>query len=196
MSGRVKSKKTIFLIRLVFFFLLFYALWYFLSPVYNHILATPSAQILKLSEIGGERITHSMQVEGRFIFVHHAASVRNPDLTIRIRSRVLHFDMVLLFALIWAVPGISWKRRMKIFLLGFAVLFGLHLFKIFVFVKREYSMNIKVGGVPYWSPFQIKAYYYLGDFIVLVGNQIFPILIWSLLYVKHWWGKRFNLGIS
>jgi hypothetical protein len=196
LSGRIKSKRTLFLIRLVFFFLLFYVLWYFLSPVYNHILAVPSTAVLKLSEIGGKRITYSMQAEGRYIFVHHAASVKNPDLTVRIRSRVLHFDMVLLFALIWAVPNIHWKKRMRIFLLGFAILFGLHLFKIFVFVKREYSMNIRVDGVPYWSPFQTRAYYYLGDFIVLVANQIFPILIWSLLYVKYWWGKRLSLAGS
>ncbi len=55
-------------------------------------------------------------------------------------------------------------------------------------------MNIRVDGVPYWLPLQAKAYYYLGDFIVLVGNQILPILIWSLLYVKYWWGKRLSLA--
>ena len=195
LSGRIKSKKVLFLIRLIFFFLLFYVLWYFLSPVYNHILATPSVLILKLSEIGGKHITNSMQVQGKHIFVHHVVSEKNPDLTVRIKSRVLHFDMVLLFALIWAVPHISWKKRFKIFLLGFAIIFVLHLFKIFVFVKREYSLHITVGGVSYWSPFQQKAYHYLGDFIVLVVNQIFPILIWSLLYVKYWWDKRLKLSI-
>jgi len=190
LSGRVKSKKTLFLIRLVLFFLLFYVLWYFLSPAYNHVLAVPSTAMLKLSEIGGKHITHSVEAKGRYLFVHHAASVKNPDLTVRVKSRVLHFDMVLLFALICAVPHIPWKRRLKLFLLGFAVIFGLHLFKILIFVKREYAQNIKVDGIPYWSPFLVRVYYYLGDFIVLVGNQIFPILIWSLLYVKYWWGKR------
>jgi hypothetical protein len=190
LSGRIKSTRKLFLLRLVFFFLFFYLLWYLLSPAYNHVLAVPSTALLKLSEIGGERITHSMEAEAGYILVHHAASVNNPNLAVRVNSRVLHFDMVLLFALIWAVPHIDWKKRMKIFLLGFAILFGLHLLKILVFVKREYSENIKVDGVPYWSPFQAKAYYYIGDFIVLVGNQIFPILIWSLLFVKFWWGKR------
>lgn len=195
MSGRVKSTKTLFLIRLIFFFVLFYVLWYFLSPAYNHVLAPPSTVILKLSEMGGEHITNSMEAKGRNILVHHAASARNPDLAVRVKSRVLHFDMVLLFALIWAVPHIHWKKRMRIFLLGFVILFGLHLLKILIFVKREYSQNIKVDGVPYWSPFQAKAYYYLGDFVILVGNQIFPILIWSLLYVKYWWGKRSVFGV-
>ena len=195
LSGRIKSKKILFLIRLVFFFLLFYILWYLLSPVYNQILAPVSVQILKLSEIGGEHITNSMKVKEKYIFVHHVASEKNPELAVRIRTNVVHFDMVLLFALIWAVPGINWKKRFKIFLLGFALIFVLHLFKIFVCVKGEYSRNIEVAGVPYWSPFQQKAYYYLGDFILLVVNQIFPILIWSLLYVKFWWDKRLKLSI-
>lgn len=100
LSGRIKSKKILFLIRLVFFFLLFYILWYLLSPVYNRILATPSLQILKLSEIGGEHITNSMQVEEKYIFVHHVASEKKPELAVRVRTNVVHFDMVLLFALI------------------------------------------------------------------------------------------------
>jgi hypothetical protein len=162
-------------------------LWYFLSPLYNHILATPSVLLLKLSEIGGEHITNSMQVQGKYIFVHHVASEKNPETSVRVRTNVVHFDMVLLFALIWAVPHISWKKRAKIFLFGFAIIFVLHLFKIFIFVKREYALHIKVEGLPYWSPFQKQVYYYLGDFILLIFNQIFPILIWSLLYWKYWW---------
>ena len=100
------------------------------------------------------------------------------------------FGYALIFALIFAVPHISPKKRLRIFLLGFGIIFVLHLFKIFVFVKGEYSRNIKVGGVPYWSTSQQYAYRYLGDFILLVANQILPILIWSLLYVKYWWDKR------
>jgi hypothetical protein len=189
LSGKIKSKKALFLIRLVFFFLLFYCLWYLLSPVYNHILAPFSLQILKLSEIGGTHITNSMQVEAKYVFVHHVGSELNPELTVRIRTNVVHFDMVLLFALIWAVPKVKFKKRMRIFLLGFAIIFVLHLFKLFVFVKQDYALHIEVDGVPYWSPFQQRVYCYLNDFILLIVNQIFPVLIWSLLYIKYWWKK-------
>ena len=194
MSKRVKSARLLFLIRLVFFFLLFYTLWYFLSPVYNHILAPVSVRILKLSEIGGQHITNSMEVHKKHIFLHHVASETNPELAVRIKTSGVHFDMVLLFALIWAVPHVKLKRRMKIFLLGCAIVFVLHLFKIFVFVKYDYAQHIEVDGLAYWSPFQQKVYCYLNDFILLIVNQIFPVLIWSLLYVKHWWkgGLRIN----
>jgi hypothetical protein len=166
---------------------MFYLLWYFLSPLYNQILSPLSEQIIKLTEIGGEHITNSMEVQGKYIFVHHVASEKNPELTVRIRTNVVHFDMVLLFALIWAVPNVTLKRRMKIFLLGFFIIFILHLFKIFIFVKAEYAPHIKVDGLPYWSPFQQKAYRYLDDFILLVVNQIFPVLIWGVLYWRYWW---------
>ena len=187
LSKRIKSKRALFLVRLVFFFALFYLLWYFLSPLYNQVLAPLSEQIIKLSEIGGKHITNSMQVEGKYIFVHHIASEQNPELCVRITTNVVHFDMVLLFALIWAVPHVILKRRMKIFLLGFLIVFVLHLFKIFIFVKSDYALHIKIDGVPYWSPIQQNVYRYLGDFILLVVNQIFPVLIWGLLYWKYWW---------
>jgi len=197
LSKKIKSKKILFLLRLVCFFLFFYALWYFLSPLYNHILAPPSEFLLKLSEIKGEHITYAIQAKGQNMLVHYVVPEKNRDLTnqlkrkvLQFRSRELHFWMVFLFALIWAVPGISWRKRFKLFLLGFVIIFVLHLFEMFVLVKREYSLNINVDGVSYWSPTQQKVYYYLGDFIVLVGNQIFPVIVWSLLYVPYWWGVR------
>ena len=78
------------MIRLILFFLLFYLLWFFLAPVYNHVLAFPSVLILKLSEIGRTHITISMQVEGKYIFVHHVASEKNPDASQFARSNIGH----------------------------------------------------------------------------------------------------------
>jgi hypothetical protein len=196
LSKRIKSKKVLFLLRLVWFFLFFYALWYFLSPLYNHVLAPPSELLLKLSEIRGEHITKAIQAKGQYIFVHYVVPEKDQDLAVQPKRRVLqfgsrelHFWMVFLFALIWAVPGISWRKRLKIFLFGFVIIFGLHVFEIFVLVKREYSLHITVDGVSYWSPAQQKIYYYLGDFIVLVLNQVSPVVIWSLLYWKYWWTR-------
>jgi hypothetical protein len=186
----------LFLLRLVCFFLFFYALWYFLSPLYNRVLAPPSELLVKLSEIKGEHITKAIQGKGQYISVRYVVPERSQDLAVQprssalqFRSKELHFWMVFLFALIWAVPAISWRKRLKIFLLGFVIIFGLHVFEIFVLVKREYSLNITVGGVPYWSPAQQKIYYYLGDFIVLILNQVSPVVIWSLLYWKYWWTR-------
>ena len=191
MSGRIKSKKVLFLIRLVFFFAFFYLLWYYLSPFYNELLAGVSEGVIRLSEIGRLKITQSIIGAEKHILLYH---IPEGSPVTKFRGNLVHFDMVLLFALIWAVPHINWKKRMKIFLLGFAIVFVLHQFKIFVFVKRDYSIHIMIDGVPYWSLFEKKAYQYLHEFIVLVVNQIAPILIWSLLYVKYWWGKGLRLG--
>jgi hypothetical protein len=84
----------------------------------------------------------------------------------------------------------GWKRRLKIFLLGLAVVFVLHLLKILIFVKYDYAIHMKVGGIHYWSLTQQRFYRYLKDFIFLIVNQIFPIVIWSVFYVKYWWSKR------
>jgi hypothetical protein len=166
--------------------LFFYVLWYFLSPIYNEILVIPSELFLKLSEVGSTHITNSMQVQGKIIVVQNVASENNPENTIIVKNNVIHFDMVLLFALIWAVPDIPFKKRKNIFLWGFGIVFVLHLIKIFIFVKHSYSLHIQIDGMPYSSPFMKRTYYYLNHFILLVVNQIFPVLIWSLLYWKYW----------
>jgi hypothetical protein len=180
---------VLFVVRLISFFLLFYFAWYLLTPVYNHILAPPASLVLKISEMTGIHLTNSLEPKGDHIFVHHAASEKNPNFTVRVWARVVHFDLVLLSALIWAVPNIDRKKRIRIFLCGLLILFPLHLLKILIFVKHEYSLHVRVGGVYNWSTSGRIVYRYLADFILLVANQVLPILIWSLLYAKYWWRK-------
>jgi hypothetical protein len=175
---------------LIFFFPLFYAAWYLLTPAYNQILAPPACLVLRLSEITGITLTQSLEPKGEHIFVHHAASEKNPDLTVRVWARVVHFDLVLLFALIWAVPNVDRSRRIKLLLIGLALLFPLHLLKILILVKHEYSMRVQVGGVYYWSTSGRMVYQYLTGFIIVVANQVLPLLIWGALYAKYWWKRE------
>lgn len=187
--GSPGSTRFIFLARLLVFFLIFYFAWHMLTPLYNRALAPAALLLVKASEIGGLHLTRSLQPEGEYIFVQHLASVENPESAVRIKTRVIHFDLVLLSALIWTVPKVSRKKRVKILLAGLAILFPLHLVKILLFVKHEYSLHIQIDGVQYWSPFLRSTYKYLADFIVLIANQVVPVVIWSLLYVNLWWRK-------
>ena len=186
LSKRVKSAKLLFLIRLVFFFAFFYLLWYYLSPFYNIILAGVSEEVIQFSETGKLKITESVEGVEKWIWVYHIPKDSAP---IKYRGNLVHFDMVLLFALIWAVPNIDFKKRLKLFLLGIFIIFGVHVIKIFVYVKHEYAQHIKLDDVRYFSPFQRAVYWNLKEFFLRVGNQLMPILVWSLLYVKHWWKK-------
>jgi hypothetical protein len=147
--------------------------------------------MIRFSETGQLKITQSIIAVEKDILVYR--NTVGGSLT-TIRGNDVHFDVVLLFALISAVPHVNRKRRMKIFLLGFAIVFILHLLKIFIFVKTDYSLSLTIGGVPYSSPFERKAYQYLRGFIYLVVNQILPVVIWSLLYAKYWWRKALKLG--
>lgn len=176
-----------FLIRLVFFFAFFYLLWYFLSPFYNRILAGSSEAVIQFSETGELKITKSVKAEEKSIWVYHIPEDSRP---IKYRGNMVHFDMILLFSLIWAVPNINFKKRLRLFLLGIIIIFGVHLLKMFVYVKHEYAQHIKFDGVHYFSPFQRAVYGNLKDFFLTIGNQLMPILIWSLLFVKHWWRQQ------
>ena len=190
MSGRVRSAKVLFLIRLIFFFALFYLLWYCLSPFYNTILAGVSEQVIRLSETGGLKITRSITAVEKHIWIYHIPA--GSPVT-KYRGNLVHFDMVLLFALIWAVPNLDVRKRLKIFLLGGLIVFGVHVVKLLVYAKHTYASHIIVDGTDYFTPFQKAVYRSLKEFFIKVGNQAVPVLIWSLLFVNHWWGKRLKL---
>ena len=187
MSGRVRSVKILFLIRVVLFFAFFYLLWYYLSPFYNGILTGVSGQVVRLSETGGLKVTRSIVGVEKEIWIYHIAA--GSPVT-KYRGDLVHFDMVLLFALIWAVPNVNVKKRLKIFLLGGLIIYGVHVVKLFVYVKHTYASYLIVHGTYYFTPLQKAVYGSLKAFFIKVGNQAIPVLIWSLLYVNHWWIKR------
>lgn len=173
------------MVRFVFFFGLFYLLWHYLSPVYNQILAPLSEQIIKVTETEERPVTASFEAAGKKILVHVIASRNSRVVTVKANG--VHFDMVFLLALIWAVPNINLKRRAKIVLWGSGIVLVLHLAKIFVFVKHCYCVFLVVGDVPYCTPIQKGIYGHTATFVHLVVNQISAVLIWGLLYAKYWW---------
>lgn len=120
--------------------------------------------------------------------MYNIASRNSP--AVRVKGNGVHFDMVFLLALIWAVPNINLKRRVRILLWGLGIIFLLHLIKIFVFVKYCYCMLLVSGDVPYCTPIQKEIYRYASCFIEVVVNQISSVLIWGLLYVPYWWKVR------
>ncbi len=146
-----------------------------------------SEEIIQFSETGKLQITESVKGVEKGIWVYHIPKGSPP---IKYEGDLVHFDMVLLFALIWAVPNINFKKRLKIFLLGIIIIFGVHVIKIFVYAKHEYAQHIKLDEVRYFSSFERVVYRKLKDFFLRVGNQLMPILVWSLLYIKQWWVKQ------
>jgi hypothetical protein len=173
------------LVRFIVFFGLFYLLWYYLSPVYNQILAPLSEQIIKLTETKDRPVTVSFEAVGKKILVYNIASRNSPVVTVK--GNVVHFDMVFLLALIWAVSNVNLKRRAKIVLWGLGIVLVLHLIKIFVTVKFSYCLTLVFRGVPYCTPIQKQIYGYTTNFVHVVVNQISAVLIWGLLYWRYWW---------
>lgn len=96
----------------------------------------------------------------------------------------VHFDLVLLLTLIFAVPKIKVKTRLKILLWGILLSVFIHLFKIVVIVKDGYATSFVFKGTPYYSSFERAIYGFGRSFFTRMGNQLVPVLIWSVLYIK------------
>ena len=96
----------------------------------------------------------------------------------------VHFDSVLLLTLIFAVPQIKFKIRIKILLWGIFLSVLVHLFKIVVIVKDGYAHLFVIKGTPYYSSFETAIYGFGRGFFTRLGNQFVPVLIWSILYIK------------
>ncbi len=178
----LKSKWLLFLARFLIFFAFFYFLWYFSTPVYNQFLAALSKKLLPFTE--SSRLTVTVIPEGRTIGIYHVLSYEPGGSSLGLDAMKVHFDLVLLLTLIFAVPKIKVKTRLKILLWGILLSVLVHMLKIVVIVKDGYASAFVFKGTPYYSSFERGIYAFGRGFFTRLGNQLVPLLIWSVLYVK------------
>ncbi len=134
--------------------------------------------------------TKSVNSKDSYIIVDYAPS---PDGKPRItKYHVYTFNTVFLIALIMAVPGVKYKLRLKILLLGLILLFPVQLFRLALFVFNYYGERMMwTSGKPVYSEFYRNAFFFSKRVLARLDGQLIPILIWAGLYYYYKWHKTF-----
>lgn len=99
------------------------------------------------------------------------------------RGESVHYNILILLAMILASPGIAWKKRLQFVAIGVAVIYVLHAFQVAVKIEREFASNAGAYSETYYSDFHRSALEIITQFFEVFGQQLLPFAIWAILCV-------------
>ncbi|MCD6163433.1 MAG: hypothetical protein J7K40_13615 [candidate division Zixibacteria bacterium] len=197
-SGREKSRRKIsdrwlFFLRFPLFFILAYLIWSYSAPIANKIFTFTGEKVVMLFD--ANNFTKSMTAKGKYIVVNYAPS---PDGKPRVtKYNIYTFNTVFLIALIMAVPGIKYKLRIKILLIGLILLFPIQILRLAIYVFNYYGQNMRIAsGERLYPAIVWKTLVYGKRILARLDGQLVPILIWGGLFYYYKWHNIFKKRIT
>jgi len=157
--------------------------WDTTKQVGTKIFAFCGEKIVKLLEKGNT--TKRVVTQDGEIFVFYHPSPDNEPIATNFKYYT--FNGVFLFALIMAVPGVNYKLRLKILIIGFVLIFPFQLLLFVIFVLNSYAKRMMIrDGFLY--PDLIRHFLSYGQKILIrVEGQLVPIIIWAGLFYYYKW---------
>lgn len=155
--------------------------WQLISPYYKDLIARGANVPVQMFVHDGAQKTiyyDDVNVEFRMSY-DYPEKIPMPAF----RGETVHYNMVILLAIILASPGLTWKRRIKFSLIGAGVLYIFHCFQ--VATKFEYHFAYERGPYSemFYSDFQRSLLEIGSRFFEVFGQQALPFAIWALLCV-------------
>jgi len=144
-------------------------LWYVIDPPYNRLLVeiTNPLTSLRIALGDGNSVIY-------FYFDTPAG-----EGSIGIKGAGFHFGLILLPVLIAVTPGLTLMRRLKFIAISLGVMFVIHIITILIFAWIIQLSDDPAGfGTNPWVVF-----------LVTIGTQLFPALIWVILCLKYWFPR-------
>ncbi len=170
------QKKIWFAAKVLMVFAIALFLWQWLTPAYNTALAWTSTALMHLFERPDLTLLKS---EGDIIRLFVIGGEGIHDTGVASYGPNLHFNIVILTALILSTPVFPVLRRASLLLMGLGILFLTHVAYEMASAQLLHVSNLQTGGA-----FQVKFYYQTVAFFQFMGLQLIPILIWGGLYLK------------
>ena len=141
-------------------------LWYVIDPPYNRLLVEVTDPLTSLRIALGDG--------NSVIYLYFDTPVGEGS--IGIKGAGFHFGLILLPVLIAVTPGLTLLRRIKFIAIALGVMFVIHIVTILIF-----AWIIQSSVDP--SRFAFSPWV---TFLVTIGTQLFPALIWVILCFKYW----------
>ena len=185
MQKPLHVKAVIFLLLTVIYFFGILFIWRPIQAPYLNLVGSVGTFIVNVTQ-PNDPISLRQSREA-FVVVPQAEKVKNnPD-----KRRYYFFgqwmpsNMAITLALILATPGIALRRRFKILLIAFLVLFAIHVADLTVEVKRiyfTYYSNVSVESYPGWQKAMIN---WLSRFFIVFRSQAPPFILWGMLCFRE-----------
>ena len=183
------KKYLLLLVKAVLVYLVVFLIWIFVSPFYLHLIGFASARLLPVFLVEDYRVD-SYQVEAKetqtglkknliryYILV--APQVRN---WVEFGTNDLSYPLVTFFTLVLVTPKVTWKKRAKILVSGFVVLWLFYsVLALFFFRIIGYQDGRELAHLGLIEDlFGIKrlAAWKQSGGITILSGQIAPVAIW------------------
>jgi len=158
--------------------------WGYITPVYNHMVASVASPIFRLVESGN---VTALQADGSKLLVgrHAADGTIQPFLYF---DPYIYFGIIPLIAILIAIPGPGILRRLRQTLIGIAILFIVHVIYLVGSIELTY---VAVGLHPVGAI--SKRIFDWMQILLRILWQASPVLIAVLLSSRFWRDRLLSL---
>jgi hypothetical protein len=178
-----------FILRFMAAFVLVYIIWHLTGPICNVLFTFVGGNIVMALDRAD--YTRSVDPVGRYIVVDYRPTKDGKPLTLEYKG--FTFSAVFLVALIMAVPNVNYKLRLKILILGLAILFPLQIFKFVVYIFNYYCQNMRRrDGTFIYPAYLHHALGYADRIMWRIDGQVIPVMIWAGLFYYYKWHNIFT----
>jgi hypothetical protein len=184
----MKPKPLKLLLLKGFFFLIIgLILWIYLQPSYSKLLASVSQELHSWFLVDGKEKTW-IRVQGNMILYipQGLISREKENIPVGMKDvRSIHYNSVILFALILFSPGLGIRKRGWVLIAGMVLLFLTQVITVLIQAKFSYVFQLgEYGGIRYgaWDR-NVSAF--LKQFFELIGRFSFPFAIWMLFTYRE-----------
>ena len=164
-------------VRVVFGFLAGLALWWFLTPAYDRVLAGVAEGAIRVFE---RPPATRLYADDRRLVIDRAdfpSTSDRPSLPID----DLTFDVILLLSLAATTKGLLRDRAVKRLALSCCVLFGLHVLAVVASVEAFYATRLGEWGAAHYGALSRNFWGTATHFWRVVGCYAAPFLLWWIL---------------
>ena len=163
------------------------ALWVFLRPSYSKLLVSVSQEMLSWIQGEGKEKT-SLRLEGDMIVYIPVGLISGDKKSVLAGKRDIrdiHYNSVILFALILFSPGLRLRKRGWVLPAGLALLFLTQVLTVLVQTKFMYALQLGEYSRAHYGAWDRNIYAFLKQFFELIGRFAFPFAIWVLFTYRE-----------
>ena len=164
-----------------------FLVWWLLIPLYNPFLTQAGQSLARLTE--HPSVTKLQRRDRHYVLVDRvdAPSARLPY---AVRLTDIHYPTALYAALVLAVPGVGWRRRLGVLGTSLLILAVFHVVDLFFWIEFVYATQL--GG---WSEEEFGPWarnvYGLGKHVLDLPVKLgLPLLLWVVSFWPELVGGR------
>jgi hypothetical protein len=175
------------LLRGFLFLIIGLILWVYLQPSYSKLLVSVSQEMSSFFLGKGEEQT-SIRLQGNMILyipLGLISSEKKGILAGRRDIREIHYNSVILFALIFFSPGLGFRKRGLVLMAGLVLLFFMQVLTVLVQAKFLYVFQLGEYSRAHYGAWDRNIYAFLKQFFELIGRFSFPFAIWMLFTYRE-----------